>query len=29
MEPPRILLLKVEPKVEVRVEIFAAKEPEG
>jgi polyisoprenoid-binding protein YceI len=28
MEPPRILLLKVEPEVEIRVEIFAAKEPE-
>ena len=29
MEPPRILLLKVEPEVEIRVEIFATKEPEG
>jgi polyisoprenoid-binding protein YceI len=28
MEPPRILLLKVEPEVEIRVEIFATKEPE-
>ena len=28
MEPPRILLLKVEPDVEIRVEIFATKEPE-
>jgi polyisoprenoid-binding protein YceI len=28
MEPPRILLLKVEPEVTIRVEIFAAREPE-
>jgi hypothetical protein len=28
MEPPRILLLKVEPEVAIRVEIFAAREPE-
>jgi polyisoprenoid-binding protein YceI len=28
MEPPRILLLKVEPEVEIRVEIFAVAEPE-
>jgi polyisoprenoid-binding protein YceI len=28
MEPPRILLLKVEPEVEIRVEIFATREPE-
>jgi polyisoprenoid-binding protein YceI len=27
MEPPRVLLLKVEPEVDVRVEIFAVKEP--
>jgi hypothetical protein len=27
MEPPRILLLKVEPEVEIRVEIFATREP--
>jgi polyisoprenoid-binding protein YceI len=26
MEPPRVLLLKVSPEVDVRVEIFAAKE---
>jgi polyisoprenoid-binding protein YceI len=29
MEPPRILLLKVEPEVEIRVEIFATEEAEG
>ena len=28
MEPPRILLLKVEPEVEIRVEIFAVRESE-
>ena len=28
MDPPRILLLKVEPEVAIRVEIFAAREPE-
>jgi polyisoprenoid-binding protein YceI len=28
MEPPRILLLKVEPEVEIRVEISAVKESE-
>jgi polyisoprenoid-binding protein YceI len=26
MEPPRMLMLKVEPEVEIRVEIFAVKE---
>ena len=26
MEPPRVLLLKVEPEVDVRVEIVAVKE---
>ena len=26
MEPPKVLLLKVEPEVEVRVEIFAVKD---
>ncbi len=26
MEPPRMLLLKVDPEVEIRVEIFAVKE---
>ena len=28
MEPPRMLLLKVEPEVDIRVEIFAVREPE-
>ena len=28
MDPPRILLLKVEPEVAIRVEIFATREPE-
>jgi polyisoprenoid-binding protein YceI len=27
MEPPRLLLLKVEPEVQIRVEIFALREP--
>jgi polyisoprenoid-binding protein YceI len=27
MEPPRVLLLKVEPEVEIRVEILAVREP--
>ena len=29
MEPPRILMLKVEPEVDIRVEIFAVREPGG
>ena len=28
MEPPRMLMLKVEPEVDIRVEIFAAREPQ-
>jgi hypothetical protein len=27
MEPPRILMLRVEPEVDVRVDVFAVKEP--
>jgi polyisoprenoid-binding protein YceI len=27
MEPPRMLMLKVEPEVDIRVEIFAVREP--
>jgi polyisoprenoid-binding protein YceI len=27
MEPPRLLLLKVDPEVQIRVEIFALREP--
>jgi hypothetical protein len=26
MEPPRLLLLRVEPEVEIRIEIFAVKD---
>jgi polyisoprenoid-binding protein YceI len=29
MEPPRMLMMKVEPNVEIRVEIFAVRESEG
>lgn len=29
MEPPRMLMLKVEPEVDIRVEIFAVREAEG
>ena len=29
MEPPRILMLKVEPEVEIRVEIFATQRATG
>ncbi len=29
MEPPRILMLKVEPEVDIRVEIFATKRATG
>jgi polyisoprenoid-binding protein YceI len=27
MQPPKVLILKVEPEVDIRVEIFAVKEP--